>query len=162
LELAARNRATLPAETVDGLRDWFTFRDFGHFIEVYVAVTRCLRSVADYELITYEFGAEMARQNVRYAEVTFTPNTHHFILGVPHETYFTGLTRGRRRAQDEFGIEINWVFDTVLNPADPERTRQGADYTTSVAIEGKGDGVVALGLGGLEIGHSFELVAPWF
>ncbi len=37
-----------------------------------------------------------------------------------------------------------------------------ADYTTSVAIEGKDDGVVALGLGGSEEGAAPEFFAPWF
>src|SRR5579884_3228211 len=64
LELAHRNRVDLPADTVDDLRNWFTFRDFPHFAEIYVAITRCLKTVDDYELIAYEFGAEMARQNV--------------------------------------------------------------------------------------------------
>jgi hypothetical protein len=55
----------------------------------------------------------MARQNVRYAEVTFTPSTHYLRLGVSHDTYFGGLTRGRQRARTDFGVEINWVFDIV-------------------------------------------------
>src|SRR5438874_7225744 len=71
LALAKRNGVTLPADDIEGLRRWFVYRDFSHFIEIYVAVTKCLRTIEDYELIAYEFGAEMARQQVRYAEVTF-------------------------------------------------------------------------------------------
>src|SRR5213592_575759 len=82
LALAARNHVALPADTVDGIRRWFTFRDFAHFVEIYVAVARCLKAAADYGQIVYEFGAEMARQRVRYAEVTFSPSTHEFALGV--------------------------------------------------------------------------------
>jgi adenosine deaminase len=44
LELAWRNARSLPHDTVDGLREWFVYRDFPHFIEVYGAVSRCLRS----------------------------------------------------------------------------------------------------------------------
>jgi adenosine deaminase len=161
LVLAERNGATLPADTVEGLRRWFTFRDFAHFIEVYVAVTRCLRTLQDYEQITYDFGAEMARQHIRYAEVTFTPGTHEY-LGVPHAIYFAGLTRGRERARADFGVEINWVFDIVRGISDSARSVRYADYTTSVAIEGMADGVVALGLGGEEAGNPPEPFAPWF
>lgn len=160
LELARRNRVDLRADTVAGIRDWFAYRDFGHFVEIYVAITRCLRTREDYELITYEFGAEMARQNVRYAEVTFSPSTHQW-LGVPHETYFEGLARGRVRAQADFGVRINWVFDVVRMPLD-QTGRAKADYTTSVAVEGRRDGVVALGLGGMEEGNPPEPFAPWF
>jgi aminodeoxyfutalosine deaminase len=159
LELARRNGVTLPADDVAGLREWFRFRDFRHFVEVYVAISRCLRTAADYELITYELGAELARQHVRYAEVTFSPSTHELVLGVPHETYFPGLTAGRERVRRDFGVELAWVFDIVR--ATPVLTAF-ADYVTRVAIEGRRDGVVALGLGGLEAGNPPEPFAPWF
>jgi adenosine deaminase len=157
LTLAKRNDVHLPADTVEGLRDWFTFRDFPHFIKVYVAITRCLRTLEDYELIAYEFGAEMARQNVRYAEVTFTPGTHHH-LGVPFNVYFAGLTKGRQRAQSDFGVEIAWIFDIVRDTPDPAHP----EYTLSAAIAGKDDGVIALGLGGHEAPHPPDSFAPWF
>ncbi|MGZ6390492.1 MAG: adenosine deaminase [Ktedonobacterales bacterium] len=161
LTLARRNGVTIPASTLDELRDWFAFRNFEHFMEIYLAITQCLRTAEDYELIAYEFGAEMARQNVRYAEVTFSPSTHHF-LGVSHDTYFGGLTRGRERARRELGVEITWIFDIVRDIADSARRVAAADYTTGVAIEGKNDGVVALGLGGAEQASPPEPFAPWF
>jgi adenosine deaminase len=161
LTLAERNKVELPAQTVEELQSWFTFRDFNHFIEIYVAITRCLRTMQDYELITYEFGAEMARQNVRYAEVTFSPSTH-YSLKVPQDVFLSGLKRGRERARADFGVEIRWVFDIVRGIEDPERSRLYADYTTSLALEYQDEGVVALGLGGAEIGNPPERFAPWF
>jgi adenosine deaminase len=160
LTLARRNGVTLPADTVEGLRAWFTFRDFDHFIEIYLTITRCLRAAEDYELIAHEFGAEMARQHIRYAEVTFSPSTHE-ALGVPFETQFAGLTRGRARARDEFGVEMAWIFDIVRNIAE-ERRAQWAEYTLARAIEGMGAGVVALGLGGAEALSPPEPFAPYF
>jgi len=144
------------------MQDWFTYRDFHHFIAVYLDITRCLRTAADYELITYEFGATMAAQNVRYAEVTFSPSTHRYTLGISHDVYFGGLTRGRERAQADFGVEIRWVFDIVRNIEDTARRYALADYVAAVAIEGRDDGVVALGLGGSEDGYPPEQFARWF
>ena len=37
---------------VDGLRDWYRFRDFPHFVQVYVAVSRTIKTADDIELIT--------------------------------------------------------------------------------------------------------------
>lgn len=159
LMLAKRHRVDLPADNEAELRNWYRFRDFHHFIEVYVAITKCLRTVEDFELIVYEFGADMARQNIRYAEVTFSPSTHLWINGVDRDVWFTGLSEGRRRVKASFGCEINWVFDLVRNDY-PEAAR--FDYTTEVAIEGRDDGVVALGLGGLETGYPPAPFAPWF
>ncbi|MFI5274339.1 MAG: adenosine deaminase, partial [Ktedonobacterales bacterium] len=161
LTLARRNGQSLPADTEDGLRAWFEFRDFTHFIEVYLTITRCLRTAADYELIAYDFGIQMARQHVRYAEVTFTPSTH-AANGVPLDVYFSGLQRGRLRARDEHGVEMRWIFDIVRNIADPQRRTAAADYTTAVAVECRDEGVVALGFGGLEPGNPPEPFAPYF
>ena len=162
LTLARRNGKALPAQTVEELQQWFRFRDFDHFIEIYFEITGCLRTAEDYELIAYEFGAGMARQHVRYAEVTFSPSTHYASLGIPFDTFFGGLTRGRERARAEFGVEMRWVFDIVRSIEDEARNRQLADYVTAVAIEGKGDGVVALGLGGAEVGYPPERFAAYF
>jgi adenosine deaminase len=121
-----------------------------------------LKTSEDYELIAYEFGANMARQNVRYAEVTFSPSTHQFSLGIPFDTFFTGLSRGRLLAQKEFGVEIRWIFDIVRDIPDGMLNRRRAEYTLAVALEGMDNGVVALGLGGGEVGNPPELYAKWF
>jgi len=162
LTLARRNGVQLPVQHVADLQNWFTFRDFNHFIEIYFEISSCLKTTEDYELIAYEFGATMAGQNVRYAEVTFSPSTHHFSLGIPFDTFFTGLTSGRLRAQQEFGIEIRWIFDIVRDIADVTLNRRRAEYTLSVALEGMDNGVVALGLGGAEVGHPPEQFTVWF
>jgi adenosine deaminase len=156
LTLAQRNGVPLPVQNVADLQNWFSFRDFNHFIEIYFKISSCLKTTGDYELIAYEFGAMMARQNVRYAEVTFSPSTHHFSLGIPFDTFFAGLTRGRLRAQEEFEIEIRWIFDIVRDIPDEMLNSRRAEYTLAVALEGMNDGVIALGLGGAEVGHPPE------
>lgn len=162
LMLAQRNGITLPATTVEEMREWFRFRNFPHFIEIYTAITHCLKTAEDYELIAYEFGAEMARQNVRYAEVTVSVSTHGCLLGIAHDVYFRGLNAGREHARRDFGVEWRWVFDIVRGiPDDTERIRR-AEYTAAVAIESMHDGVVALGLGGDEHGFPPEQFAGWF
>ncbi|MGZ3611367.1 MAG: adenosine deaminase [Ktedonobacteraceae bacterium] len=162
LKLAQQNDVKLPVQTVEDLQNWFTFRNFDHFIEIYFAISSCLKTSDDYELIAYEFGAQMAPQNVRYAEVTFSPSTHEFSLGNPFDVFFSGLTKGRLRAQKDFGVEIRWVFDIVRDIPELLLNQRRADYTLAVAEEGMHDGVVALGLGGGEVGNPPERYAKWF
>lgn len=160
LMLARRHNVDLPARDAAGLREWFRFRDFAHFVEVYATLRACLVDVADYELVTYELGAELAAQNVRYAEVTFTPGPEVYTgLGA---AFFDGLSRGRQRVARDFGVELRWIFDiprrtVTLHPGLPL-----ADFITRVAIDGRADGVVALGLAGTERGYPPEPFAPWF
>jgi len=161
IAIARRNKIPLPVDNAEELRQRFTYRDFDHFIESFMLVTRCLKTREDYEQIVYELGATMAQQNIRYAEVTVTPSTHH-LLGVPHEIYFSGMQSGRARARADFNVEINWIFNIVRQWVDTARTWPMADYVTNVAIEGKDDGVVALGLAGAEAIAPPEPFAPWF
>jgi adenosine deaminase len=162
LALAHRNGVELPYQSAGALREWFQFRDFDHFIDVYGAISRCLVTSDDFELIAFDLGHELARQNCRYAEVGFTP-FFHARKGVPEATFLDGLRRGRERARDELGLEIAWVFDIGrgLRKGESE-THRWADYTVGVAIDSRSDGVVALGLAGPEAGSPPEPFAPYF
>ena len=73
-ELAARHPGVVPSDP-DELRSFFEFRDFAHFIEVYLAVVDLIRTPEDVRLLTYEVAREMAGQQIRYAELTCTPYT---------------------------------------------------------------------------------------
>jgi aminodeoxyfutalosine deaminase len=161
LQLAERNKVDLPVTTVEQARQWFTFRDFPHFTQTFATVARCLRTAADYELLTYELGSQMREQQIRYAEVTVTVSIPHFTFGIPFDTLFRGLQQGRRHAQADFGVQMRWVFDIVRAVRDGKLVER-ADYTTKVALECKEEGVVALGLGGREAQGPPEVFAPWF
>jgi adenosine deaminase len=162
LDLARRNRVTLPFDSVTGLREWFRFRDFSHFIEAYALIGKSLVTSDDYELIAWEYARELARQNCRYAEIGFTPSFHQR-KGIAHDVWFPGLTRARERARRELGIEIRWNFNISRRMRGGEaETRRWAAYTVDVAIELMADGVIALGLGGPEAGDPPEAYAPYF
>jgi aminodeoxyfutalosine deaminase len=160
LELAHRHKVTLPADDVDGLQRWFQFRDFAHFVEVYAVLRACLVDPEDFELVTYELGVELARQHVRYAEVTFTPGPE--VYRGPRDTFFDGLTRGRQRVRQELGVELSWIFDIPRRTVTLHPDLPLADFITQVAIDGRDDGVVALGLAGTEAGFPPEPFEPWF
>jgi adenosine deaminase len=162
LTLAQRNGIELPADTIEGVRDWIAYRDFDHFIQLFRAACRCLRTADDFELAAYDLGADLARQGVRYAEVTFSASIHH-IFGTPQQAYFDGLARGRERALADFGVELTWIFNIVRQWKDGgHEVAPLADLTTELAIEGREIGVVALGLAGAEAGAPPEPFAEWF
>lgn len=156
LALAERNGVILPATDVEGLRRFYHFTDFPHFIRVYFAISRCLKTPDDFDLIAYEFGADMHRQAIRYAEVTFTPFTNVTNTGLPFDEVLAGLNAGRARAQAEFGVEFAWVLDISRDV--PDSRHQVAEW----AVAGMDRGVVAFGLGGPEAGHPPEWYADAF
>ena len=62
LELAERHGVRLPVETEDAVRDWYVFRDFDHFIDIYIAIVSVLKTPDDFALITYDLGKTLAAQ----------------------------------------------------------------------------------------------------
>lgn len=157
LALAERNGIALPATTEAELRAWYTFRDFPHFIEVYVAISRCIRTAEDLELIGRVFLAGQAAQNVVYSEVTFTALTHARNYGLPFPEQLAALNRARRWAEAELGVSMGLIIDIPREVA-PELGLEVAEWV----IAAHGDGVVALGLGGSEVGNPPEKFAAAF
>jgi adenosine deaminase len=157
LELAQRNHVPLPATTVAGLCDWYQFRDFPHFVQVYIAISRCIRTPEDLELIGRAFLAGQAAQNILYSEVTFTAYTHYQHYQIPYRDQLAALNRARQWAEQQLGVSMGLIID-IARETSPEQGLIVADWV----IDSYGDGVVALGLGGYEVGHPPEKHAVAF
>jgi adenosine deaminase len=158
LELARRNEVKLPVSDIAGIREWYRFRDFNHFIQVYVAICSTLRKPEDFSLITCDLGEMLARQNVRYAEITWTPGTH-VRKDLPFEAILRGVNAGRERVERSCGVQMRWIPDIARSMLFPEPD-QIADWVSSP--EARAGGVVAFGLGGPEVGYPPELYESAF
>jgi adenosine deaminase len=168
LELARRHNKldSLPVTSVEGLRRWFVFTDFPHFVKIYVTIQDLIRIPADFELLAYQCGADMAAQNVRYREITVTPytHTHHQDKGLGIDDILAGLEAGRQRARAEFGVEMRWVFDIPRNLSFKNGNYNPfpGEKTLEFAVAGRDRGVVGFGLGGYEVGTPPEAYAHAF
>jgi len=156
LILAQRNHVSLPADDNAGLTKLYRFRNFDQFLETYMLITRCLRTPEDYRLIAYEYGSECARQNIRYAEVTFTILTNTRLTNLSWQEILQGLNAGREQARIDFGVWWQWIFDIVRNLPDTQ------EPVLDIALAAQEFGVVALGLGGTEAGFPPELFVDTF
>ncbi len=157
LTLAERHGIRLPADSVEELREWYRFVDFPHFAEVYLAISQCLRTAEDIELVAREFLSGQASQNIRYSEVTYTAYTHYLQKGLPFEDQLDALNRARAWADEELDTKMGIVIDIPRN-IDAVHGPMIAEW----AIQGMNDGVVAFGLGGPESGHPPEKFADAF
>lgn len=171
LELAERHQRydILPGNDEATLRKWFTFTEFPHFIDVFLTILQLLRTAEDFATVTYEIGAEMAAQNIRYRELTITPNMHtqDENKGMSFEDMLDGLEAGRKRAREDFGVEMRWVFDCSRTLSFPDRERgtydpRPARRTLAYALAGIDRGVIGIGLGGYEVGAPPEPFADVF
>lgn len=148
LALAEKHRLhethALP-RTLDEVRDWYAFRDFDHFVDVYLTAVHALRDEEDFALLASETGKTLAAQGVRYAEVTFTPYLH-TARGIPAAVVFAGYERGRRQAEAEHGVRLRWIIDFPGH--------MGADVgelSLDTALAAECEAVIGFGVGGIEV-----------
>jgi len=144
LALARRRGVALPADDEEGLEQWFRFRDFDHFVDIYLTCSSCLRQPEDFQRVVTDFLEEQARQSICYSEVHFTIGTHVGNGANPGEladAMWQAMCEGERR----WGVSMRLIPDIVRNlgPA-------AAEMPLSWALDSRRYGVVALGISGSE------------
>jgi aminodeoxyfutalosine deaminase len=156
LAIAKRNGETLPADTVEGLRELYRFRDFDHFIEVWILTTNCLRTEDDFRQVVVDYAAEAKRHGAVYLEAIFSPIERTW-RGVSWDEIFGGYCDGAQEARELHGVEVR------LNP-DITRSAPIEDAFTLVhhAARYLDRGIVAVGLGGEEARFPNAPFAPPF
>jgi aminodeoxyfutalosine deaminase len=156
-ELAARHEGSTPVPADPALlAEYFTFTDFAHFVTVYLSVVDLIRDPEDVRILTFEVARELARQNVRYAELTCTPYSH-VTRGIAAGAYCEAIEDARERAERELGVVLRWCFDIPGEAGLP-----AAEETLRIALAEKPDGLVSFGLGGPEVGVPRSQFRPYF
>lgn len=145
LKLAQRNGIALPASDLEGLKEWYQFRDFPHFVDVYTQASSAIRNAEDLELLVYEFGESRADNNILYTEATYTANTLFKQSGIPADEQRDALKRGRERALKDFEVDLRWIIDVVR-----ETSVEEGEWSLEFALGAKEAGVVGFGLSGIE------------
>src|SRR6201991_2825765 len=155
-ELAARHPdAGVPTDPA-ALAEYFSFRDFAHFIQVYLSVVDVIRDAEDVRLLTFEVARDMARQNIRYAELTVTPFSS-TRRGIDEKAFMEAIEDARRAAETELGVILRWCFDIP-----GEAGLEAAAETARLAVDLRPEGLVSFGLGGPEIGVPRPQFKPYF
>ncbi|KPI01668.1 adenosine deaminase [Actinobacteria bacterium OV450] len=155
-ELAARHPDSKVPTDPEALADYFTFTDFAHFIEVYLSVVDLVRTPADVRTLTFEVARDMARQNIRYAELTITPYSS-TRRGIDEKAFMEAIEDARKAAETELGVVLRWCFDIP-----GEAGLEAAAETARLAVDLRPEGLVSFGLGGPEIGVPRPQFKPYF
>jgi len=156
LQIAGRNGAPLPADTVEGLAALYEFRDFAQFLEVWLLTTGALRTEADFRQVVVDYAAEAASHGAVYIEGIFTPGEP-VSRGAGWDEVFTGYCDGAQQAAELHGVQVR------LTPDIPRGwPLETAELTARHAVAYRDRGVVGLGLGGSEAEYPPELYARAF
>ena len=150
LEIARRNDYALPADTEEGLAELYDFRDFAHFIEVWVLTTNALRRPVDFRQVVLDYAAEAASHGAVYVEAIFSP-AERVRRGVGWDEIFSGYCDGAAEARERYGLELRLTPDIVRG-----FPMEDAEQTVRYSAKYRDRGIVGVGLGGLEAEHPPE------
>jgi len=150
LELAAEYGKPMPADDAESLRNYMHVQDARNLVEYLerFSITLSVMQTADaLERIAYELAEDLAAENVRYAEIRYSP-----ILnaqgGLPLTETVDAPLRGLARAEQDFGIKTAIIICGIRN-MEPATSRDLADLTVAY----KDRGVVAFDLAGAEYNY---------
>jgi aminodeoxyfutalosine deaminase len=154
--LAGRNHIAMPVGSLAELRGMYVFEDFDKFIRLWLLMCSCLKTQDDYFGMVDGYLAECARQNIRYAEVHFTPYNHEK-FGIGAIRALDIVTKRLVDAEAAGGPVVRIITDI------PSESAPGSgDFTVDLLEKLANPLVVAMGLGGPEKGFPRADFAPWF
>ncbi len=156
LQIARRNGVRLPADSVEELASLYEFRDFPHFLQVWLMTTGALRAEGDFRQVVLDYAEQAASHGAVYLEGIFTP-AEPAGRGVPWEEVFAGYCDGAQEAYETHGVRVGLTLDI---PRD--YPMEAAELTVRHGLAHADRGVVGIGLGGAELGHPPEPFAAVF
>ena len=156
IEIARRNDYPLPARSVDELAALYRFRDFDHFIQVWILTTNALRQYADFRQVVVDYAEQAAQHGAVYLEGIFSP-IERVWRGVDWDHIFAGYCDGAQQARERSGIEVRLTPD-ITRDAPLEQAFEAVRY----ARKYRGRGIVGIGLGGEEHLYPPEPFEPVF
>jgi adenosine deaminase len=150
-ELVRKYGGDPSVKNLEMLKQKFIFKDFGHFIDTWGWKNRFIREYEDLTLIAEAVAKDLVQQDIRYAEVFFTPSD---FWAVKLETQ--KITAAVRAGLDKVaGVRVNLVCDFCRNAGVENAARNLAEVN-----EVKQLGVIGFTIGGSEKEYPPEPFAP--
>jgi aminodeoxyfutalosine deaminase len=143
-EMARRNGFALPSPNEAELAELYRFRDFEHFLDLWMMTTPAIQTETDFRQVVVSYGEQAASEGAVYIEGIFTP-AERVSGGASWDEVFSGFCDGAAEANELFGVDIRLTPDIPRN--------LGLDIaikTAQLAVKYRERGIVGLGLGGPE------------
>jgi len=135
------------------LGEKFTYRNFANFLNTWIWKNSFIREYEDFTFIAEAVAGDLLNQNIRYAEVFFSPPDFHR-YNLETQRIAEAIRAGLKKIQ---GVEITLVPDLVRDFG-PKK----AALTLEEIIEIKNLGIIGIGIGGSEKEFPPELFTSVF
>jgi adenosine deaminase len=145
-DLAARNGVALPYDSVEALRQAYSFSQLQDFLDLYYQGMSVLQNEADFHDLATAYLVRVRSQRLRYAEIFFDPQAH-TSRGIAFRTVLDGLGRAIEEARRAHGLEVKLIMCFLRHLDEDDALR-----TLDLALPYK-DRILGVGLDSSELGH---------
>ena len=141
-----RRRPAAGVATLEALGQRLAFRTFDEFIERWVWKCGFLDRYEDFEALAESVLGELAAEGVVHVEPSISPGDYEKAHRLESAGVIEAVLRGMERATRAHGITCGLVVDLIRNHGPATAARRLEEITPY-----RGQGVVAVGLGGSEV-----------
>jgi len=127
---------------IENLNKRFVFKDFPHFIDTWIWKNQFLKEYEDFEFITHGVAQDLLGQNIRYAELFFTPGDH-TEKGLDLQRIVESVAKGIKSTAHE--IELKLIYD-LCRDSGPDKGMEQLEKIKEL----KDYGIIGIGIGGSE------------
>lgn len=148
--LAQENNVKLPVSSFDEWQKFFEFKDFAHFIKVYITAVSSIKKPSDYSFLVEEFYKNQKEQKIIYTEAYLSAS---FLVDkFDDDEILDALALGMKTGEEKYGVKVNFIPDIARNIPDSQ------DRVLELILKGKERGIfIGIGLGGMESGFPPEI-----
>jgi aminodeoxyfutalosine deaminase len=139
-------RVSLPASTETEFAALYQFRDFAHFLELWLMTTSALQTERDFRQVVVDYATEAASHGAVYLEGIFTP-VERVGGGASWDEVVTGFCDGAAEATEKTGVEVRLTPDIPRNLG-PEVAVETARYAIKYRERGVVGAAFLAGLAG--------------
>jgi adenosine deaminase len=154
-DLAQRNGIEIPYDSVEAIREAYSFTSLQSFLDIYYQGAAVLATEQDFYDLMLAYLERAHADGVVRAEIFFDPQTH-TVRGIGFDVFMGGFTRAIDDARDEWGISAALIlcFLRHLPPEDAIETLYRAEPFV--------DQLLGVGLDSSEVGNPPEWFADAF
>src|SRR5690606_22541791 len=105
LQLAEKNRVSVPYRTVEQVEAAYNFKDLQSFLDLYYLGASVLKDEEDFYYLMMDYLRKCREQNIVHCEIMVEPQTY-FPKGVSFATMMAGFDRAIRDARTEWNQSV--------------------------------------------------------
>ena len=149
--LIDKHRIDIGITSKEELNERFRIHNLNEFVDLFINVIQiCIQNEADLEYLMDDTHAYLQENNVRYAEIFYSP-TKLLQNGMRYAEIVKRLTRGAERIEQESGIVVRYITDVSRSFG-----ARNARYNLRNHLKYSSDAFVGIGLGGAEQKHAAQ------